>query len=283
MVRKILLLFLFLFMGSVFVFSQNTLTVVSYNIWFDNPTNTDDLWSERKAGVIETLQEINPDIFCVQEALINQVYDLEFGTYQHAGVGRDDGKKAGEFAAIYYDTARFEKIDGSTFWLSENPETPGEIGWDAVCVRIVTWVHLKEFQSGKNFYIFNTHFDHIGDTARLESAKLIKQKTSEIAGHEPVILTGDFNCKTGSYPYQILVARNSEVHFNDTRFASKETVSGPDYSFVGSDFTGKPGDIIDHIFITNHLEVENAGIVLNCDTKCPSDHLPVFVELSVIQ
>ncbi len=280
MIRK---LFLFIFLSSIFclsLYSQNRVKVVSYNIWYDNPNNAGNSWADRKTGVIETLRDIHPDIFGVQEALAHQVADLEFGKYKPVGVGRDDGQQAGEYAAVFYDTTRFEKLANDTFWLSEYPDSTGLKGWNAVCVRIATWVYLKEINTGTTFYVFNTHFDHIGDTARLESAKLIKRKISEIAGKEPVILTGDFNCKKDSKPFQVIVERNSDVLFIDSRTAIAGAVTGPEYSFVGSDFKGKPGDIIDHIFVTGNLQVENSGILLNCGLTCPSDHLPVFAEIS---
>ena len=280
MKRKLFLSLMFIITIIIAGLSQDSYLVVSYNIWFDNPSNTENPWSERKVGVIETLQKLNPDIFCVQEALINQVNDLETGSYKHAGVGRDDGKYAGEFSAIFYDTNRFERLDASTFWLSDIPHKPGSKGWDAVCVRIATWIHLKDLHIGYSFFVFNTHFDHVGSKARLESAKLIKQKINEIAGEDPVILTGDFNCKKGSKPYEVIVSKSSGNILNDSRFASEVTPTDPEYSFVGSDFNGEPGDIIDHIFVSSGLKVKQAFIDLNCNDKCPSDHLPVVVEIN---
>ncbi|MCB0822347.1 MAG: endonuclease/exonuclease/phosphatase family protein [Bacteroidales bacterium] len=279
MPRQLFLIFIACFFAIAALFAQKEIVVISYNIWYDNPSNTENPWSARKAGVIETLERINPDIFCVQEALINQVYDLEFDRYKHIGVGRDDGKKAGEFSAVFYDTTRFEILKTNTFWLSENPDIVGKKGWDAVCVRIATWVHLKEIETGKTFYVFNTHFDHIGDTARLESARLIKMEIQKIAKGEPVILCGDFNCKKGSKPYELITAENSTTSLVDARQAPQISLTGPEYSFVGSDFTGKYGDIIDHIFVTSNIKILYSRIDFNCGEKCPSDHLPVEAKL----
>lgn len=279
--RYFLVPILLLFLGLSMAYSQHEITIVSYNIWFDNPANTDNPWSDRKQGVIETLTQLEPDIFCVQEALINQVKDLTFAQFKHVGVGRDDGKNAGEFSAIFYDTVKFVSLNESTFWLSETPEVPGKKGWDAVCVRIVTWVHLKEIKTGNTFYVFNTHFDHVGDTARLESARLIKQEIKAIAKDEPVILTGDFNCRLDSKPYLVLINKGSAVSLADSRAKSEKPISGPNYSFIGNDFTGDPGNIIDHIFVSSPIKVKNAFILLNCKTRCPSDHLPVVAKLYV--
>lgn len=276
--KKLLVFILFLVIGVNQLYAQNKLTIVTYNVWYDNPDKAELTWLDRKAGVIQTLEEIEPDIFCVQEALHHQVCDLEFSGYEHFGVGRDDGKKAGEYSAIFYDTLRFQLLDGGNFWLSETPEVPGSLGWDAACVRIATWVKLIDVQSRISFFVFNTHFDHVGDTARLESARLIKQKVKEIAKDSPVILSGDFNCLKNSGPYLKLI--QSEPALKDARYIANELTTAPQYSFVGSDFEGENGDIIDHIFVSEGLTVLTYFIDENCwNYKCPSDHLPVVAEI----
>ncbi len=97
------------------------------------------------------------------------------------GVGRDDGKQKGEYSAIFYDTTRLQAIQSKTFWLSETPEMPGSKSWDAAITRVVTWVKFRDRKTKKIFFAFNTHFDHIGQVARRESAKLLLQKVKEIA------------------------------------------------------------------------------------------------------
>ncbi|MCB0805550.1 MAG: endonuclease/exonuclease/phosphatase family protein, partial [Bacteroidales bacterium] len=228
-------------------------------------------------------QSQKPGIFSVQEALINQVNDLEKGVYKHAGVGRDDGKSAGEFSAIFYDTTQFTLKAENTFWLSETPEKAGSMGWDAACVRITTWVKLLDSKSGKSFFVFNTHFDHVGDTARLESAKLIKLKIDEIAGDNPVILTGDFNCRKGSAPYNVITEVKYSLPLSDSRYHSKNQDHEPEFSFVGSNFEGEQGNIIDHIFLSHHWKINQSGIINNCSNhRCPSDHLPVVAHVELL-
>lgn len=282
---KKFLLFLFILVFDISqIFSQNSITIVTYNIWYDNPNNTGNTWDDRKAGVIKTLKDLHPDIFGVQEAFAHQVADLEFGKYKHVGVGRDDGKKAGEYSAIFYDTTRFEKLADNTFWLSEYPDSAGLKGWDAACVRIATWVKLKDRTTGDVFLVFNTHFDHMGDTARLQSAKLIKSKIAQIANGYPVILTGDFNCRKGSEPYDILTGNIDKPILYDCRYRIDNQIKFPDYSFVGSDFNGESGNIIDHIFITGKWKILQYFIIENCkEGKCPSDHLPVVAEIQFIE
>jgi len=279
MYKKYFFVFLF-FVGITRLFAQDDIKVLTYNIWYDNPNNTRNTWADRKAGVIKTLKDLHPDIFGVQEALAHQVADLEFRKYKHVGVGRDDGKKAGEYSAIFYDTTRFEKLADHTFWLSKYPDSVGLKGWDAACVRVATWVKLKDRKTGDVFFLFNTHFDHMGDTARLESAKLIKSKIAQITEGLPVILTGDFNCRKGSEPYDLLINNSNNPILYDCRYKADNQEKFPDYSFVGSDFNGESGNIIDHIFVSGKWNVLKYSIFENRKKgSCPSDHLPVVASV----
>ena len=256
------------------------ISVMTYNIWYDNPDNAGNAWSDRVAGVLKTLGEHDPDILCVQEALEHQVADLKGAGYNVYGRGRDDGDKAGEFTAIFYNPVTFNQIESGVFWLSEYPDSAGSVGWDAVLPRTVTWVKLQVSGSGKNLYVFNTHFSHVGEKARLESARLLKEKITEVSGNVPVILTGDFNCKPGSAPHQVLADPSGNNVLADTRFVAEKEQKGKEFTFVGAVFTGVPGDLIDHIFVSSGWTVSESFIFDNCiDGRCPSDHLPVVAIL----
>ena len=57
------------------------------------------------------------DIFGTQEGKYHQLQDLKNAMpgYDYIGVGRDDGKQAGEYSAIFYRTGKFEVLDHGTF------------------------------------------------------------------------------------------------------------------------------------------------------------------------
>src|SRR6185436_2411743 len=105
---------------------------------------------------------------------------------------------------IFYDTIRLKLLESSTFWLSLTPAVVGSKSWDAAITRIVTWAKFTDVRSKKTFFVFNTHFDHMGKEARRESARLLKQKVKDIAGDKPVVITGDFNSKPSDDPIKIL-------------------------------------------------------------------------------
>ena len=264
--------------------SPVNLNVVTFNIRYDNPADNENNWRFRKDFVAETILKLNADVIGTQEVLYTQLQDILtlMPQYTYAGVGRKDGKNAGEYSAIFYKKERFQYYNGGTFWLSETPAAIGVKGWDASLERIVTWVILKEKLTGKKIAFFNTHFDHVGIVARRESAKLLVAKISEIAPNLPVILTGDFNSIPESETIKYITDKNNPNSLVDARQKSS-TVTGPNWTM--HDF-GKTAEserkIIDYVFVKNDVAIEKHQTIF--ETKgllFLSDHNPVLVEVSV--
>ena len=109
------------------------------------------------------LTDQKPDVFGLQEALEDQVEFIEMNCrdYKWVGVGRDNGKKEGEFMAIFYNKNTVSLLKWGTFWLSETPSKPS-MGWDAACFRTATWALMKDKDTGRKFYFVDTHLDHVG-------------------------------------------------------------------------------------------------------------------------
>jgi endonuclease/exonuclease/phosphatase family metal-dependent hydrolase len=193
---------------------------------------------------------------------------------KYIGVGRDDGKEAGEFSPIFFNTKKFKLVDYGWFWLSETPDKPGW-GWDAHFNRICTWVKLKP-KKGSSFLYLNTHLDHQGDVARAGSAKLILKKIDELnTGNLPVILTGDFNLTPDAAPIQYI-----REHLKDSRTISIEPPYGPEGTFNNFYFNSKLTDRIDYIFVNEKVTVQKYAVLSDSkDNRYPSDHLPVFAKL----
>lgn len=204
MIKKwILYLLLMVFGGTAFAQSneKDTFTIISYNIRQSAMGDEANAWELRKAESVTMVNMEKPDIFCLQEALSDQLSYLykQLPNYLHIGVGRDDGKEGGEHMSIFYLKDRYELLEHGDFWLSQTPDTVS-MGWDAACHRIVTWGYFKDRQSGKTFYCFNTHLDHVGEVARRESILLIVNRIQSITNKSkvPIYLTGDFNSDISS-------------------------------------------------------------------------------------
>lgn len=209
--RKIL--FLILILAPVSLFSQQ-MNIITFNIRLNTPNDGINAWPNRIDMVCGLLKFHDPDIFGLQEALHGQIEDIQknLPDYEWFGVGRDDGEKAGEFSPIFFIKTKFILIENGTFWLSETPEKPGK-GWDAAFNRVVTWGKFKSKVTGKQFLVFNTHFDHIGNEARKNSAFLIRDKIKEISNNQglPVILVGDFNLEPESEPIGLIKTDRKSV------------------------------------------------------------------------
>lgn len=252
--------------------------VASFNIRYDNPKDSGNLWINRAPVVANLIRFHDFDVFGIQEGLKNQLEDISTALpgYASYGRGRDDGKEAGEHSTVYYKKDKFNLVKSGDFWLSETPNTPGK-GWDATCCnRICSWVYLEDIKTKKKFYLFNVHFDHQGIIARKESGKLMVQKIKEIAGNEPVLLTGDLNGSRESEWY--LTIANSGL--------LKDAYSGVKFPYENNSSSNgfrvpRGMAVIDHIFMSKQFTASKWGILT--DTyfgKYPSDHFPVMATVS---
>ena len=306
MMKKFLLIILCIIGVSVPMSAQ--MLVGSYNIRLKVSSDSvkGNVWQKRCQVICDQVNFMSPDIFGTQEVLHVQLLDMLQGLdgYDYIGVGRDDGKTGGEYAAIFYKPDRLRLLDQGNFWLSETPDRPG-LGWDAACVRVCTWGRFagQTATDDEAFYFFNLHMDHVGVVARREGAKLIVRKIREIAQGAPVIVTGDFNVDQKDEIYSIFTESGllkDSYLASRLRFAENGTFN----SFDTELYTDSR---IDHIFVSPDTEVESYGVLTNSywmpnddsaaklkghdapqqidfskyTRRQPSDHYPVFVRLSL--
>ncbi len=267
-----ILFFLFIILAT----SYSQINVITYNIRLNTSSDGVHAWPYRKADVVNLLRFHKADIFCLQEALHDQVnyVDSSMAEFSFAGVGRDDGIEAGEYSPVFYRTSRFELLDKGNFWLSKTPDLPG-LGWDAACIRICSYVTLKDRNNGKEFMVFNTHFDHVGVKARIHAANLIQEKIDELAGNSPVILCGDLNL-----PPESKSVRKIASYLDDAMVISELPPFGENGSWSGFTYDDFQGERIDYIFVTPGTRVLRYGILTDSrDRSFFSDHLPVLAEV----
>ena len=258
--------------------SPDAFNLMTFNIRNDNARDGKDAWIHRVDAVVDLLSKQH--LIGLQEVTARQLKTLvaRLPEFEFYGVGRDDGRSRGEHAPIGIRKSRFTVLERGTFWLSEDPEQIGVAGWDASLPRTCTWVLVKDRFTGEKLWVANTHFDHRGSTARLESARLIKRMVSEQPAAMPVVVMGDFNCLQKSAPYVALVG---DQFLQDARLLSRRKVVGPESTWNG--FRAVVSDrIIDHIFVRGPVSIEQLS-TLDPKTSAgryASDHLPVQVEVS---
>ncbi|MES2997603.1 MAG: endonuclease/exonuclease/phosphatase family protein [Verrucomicrobiota bacterium] len=252
------------------------LRLMTYNVRYENPAEAGSrAWKQRIIHSVRMIRAEHPDVFGIQEALHGQAADLRASLpdYAFTGIGRDDGEKNGEYAAIFYRTDRFDAADHGVFWLSATPETPGSKTWGNGFARIATWIRLIDRVTGRGFYVFNTHWDHRNQPSREKAAALIARRIAARKHRdEPVILLGDFNAV-------------------ETNPALKTLASA---GFVNT-FPGRPGHRttlhfwegtaagnrkVDHILVPENTRIIAAKI-RDQDKPMLSDHFPVIAEVEL--
>lgn len=302
--NKIRLLTALILWCAVLTAGAQQLYVGSYNIRYHNSGDdrNGDVWAKRCQVICDQVNFESPDIFGAQEVLAEQLQDLLKGLdrYDYIGVGRDDGRTEGEYAAIFYNRQSLRLLRHDNFWLSETPSKPS-LGWDAACVRICTWGEFEQKATGLRFFYFNLHMDHVGVTARREAAKLVVARIAELAGDCPVVLTGDFNVDQTDEIYTIFtssprlddsyeVAERRYIEngtFNDFKPWLK-TPSRIDHVFVSPDFKVLRYGVLPNIYWTENTKPAAQTKSANAPQeisftehvlRLASDHYPVFVRL----
>ena len=278
--------------------------VGTYNIRYKNDDDSlkGDIWSKRCQVICDQVNFMAPAVLGTQEVLHAQLGDLmkRLDGYDYIGVGRDDGKERGEYAAILYKKDRLQLLDKGNFWLNETPDVP-RLGWDAACIRICTWGRFRDSLTANEFYFFNLHMDHVGKMARREGARLVLKKISEIAHDKPVILTGDFNVDQTDEIYNILTGAGI---LKDT-YACAPVRFAENGTFNSFNPRLKTQSRIDHVFVSPFTEVKAYGMLTDnywtlqqteeqkgddapeelsfreASIHLPSDHYPVFVRINL--
>jgi endonuclease/exonuclease/phosphatase family metal-dependent hydrolase len=275
----------YLFAAPLCADEPQTVRVMSFNIRYGTANDGANRWDKRKEFVVETIKAFKPDVVCMQEVLefqreylANSLPDFEVWA---------KGRKAdgtGEMTAIFYRKDRFNRGVSAHLWLSETPDKPGSKSWDSSLPRMVSWVSLTDLAAPKRkaIAVFNTHFDHRGRTARLESAKLLFRLANGALPETPVIVTGDFNCGQGSPPYDVLFGKLGEQKSRliDTYRAAHPKRTAGEGTFSGFKPGGVRGARIDWIGANEHWKVSSASIDRTSkDGRTPSDHFPVTAVL----
>lgn len=277
--KTIFLLSFFIFSSQNALFGQAEIRVMSYNIRYDITTSNASPWTERHVAISEQIKRYHADIIGMQEVLDHQRTQLltDLPEFASVGVGRDDGQKAGEYAPIFYKKERFRLLHSGTFWLSPTPDIPSK-GWDAALNRICTYAQFVDETLKDTIWVYNTHFDHVGEEARKRSAELILKKI-EMSGYEQqaVVVCGDFNLND-DHPTISFV----QLHWKDALFEAKELKSNKNRTFNNFDLENEASKRIDYLFTNEKVDILIfETIVERFGISYPSDHFPILAALKI--
>ncbi|MBA3941563.1 MAG: endonuclease [Sphingopyxis sp.] len=260
-------------------------SAMTWNIRLDIASDGDNAWPHRRSALTGLVAYYAPDLVGMQEVLLNQKQGVEadLPAYDFVGVARDDGKDKGEYSPLGFRRDRFALVASGTFWLSPTPDVPGK-GWDAAYPRVASWARLKDKASLRMLLVVNTHFDHVGTTARLESARQIRRWiTGQRKKGETVVLMGDFNSPADSPAHGAITdVAAGQIPLHDTLTISRTPHFGPLGTFTGFRIEQNEPSPIDHIFVSDGVAVlRHATLTQQTGGKLPSDHYPVLADLCV--
>ncbi|WP_313691990.1 endonuclease/exonuclease/phosphatase family protein [Halorarum halobium] len=263
------------------------LRAMSYNVRYADIDGGEHGWENRRDPIATGIRFHRPHVVGLQEALHDQLEDLRerLPAFDWLVAGRPEGGTAGEYVPIGYRRERLAPEDDGSFWLSETPGESGSVGWDAALPRLVRHARFRDRRTGGEFLHVNTHFDHRGERARVESARLLRDCIDKLSGSVPVVVSGDFNCRESSEPYRVLTDGAGATHrrsLTDTHHISRYPHHGPETSMT--DFNDLvPEKKIDHVFVSAGVDVINHGTCSDTygDGCYPSDHLPVIADVSL--
>ncbi|MBX3744914.1 MAG: endonuclease/exonuclease/phosphatase family protein [Verrucomicrobiae bacterium] len=238
-------------------------------------------WPDRRPLMKELLDQYRPDLIGTQEGVYRQLNDLaaDLPAYHWIGLGRDGGSR-GEFMAVYYRADRFDPLEYDHFWLSDTPEVIASSTWGNTNRRMVTWVRFKDRTTGREFYFWNTHFDHALQPAREKSAELVRRRIEALNTQLPILLVGDFNAPArANRTFDILAG---DDYFRDTWELAAERINPTFNTFNGFRPARQDGQRIDWILLRGQARVRAAEIVtFERNGRYPSDHFPVVAWLTL--
>jgi endonuclease/exonuclease/phosphatase family metal-dependent hydrolase len=259
---------------------SNSLCIASFNLRFASPVPPN-AWQDRRPVMRECILKLSPDIMGTQEGVYHQLKNIatDLPDYEWLGLGRDGGSR-GEFMAIFYRKARFEPLEFDHFWLSDTPDVIGSSTWGNSNRRMVTWVRFFDRNTKREFYFFNTHFDHKIQEAREKSAKLLRERIEKLKADLPVILVGDFNAAAPTNRAYRMLTQGK--FFTDTWLSASERKNEGIGTFNGFSGPVKNGARIDWILTRGNISAESAEIfTFSKDGQYPSDHFPIFTRLKL--
>lgn len=262
---------------------ESSVRVMSFNIRYGKAEDGPNHWRHRKHLVLEAVRQFGPDVLGAQEVMGSQAdyFRQNLPEYEQHGTSRVPSDPDEEQCTILYRKSRFEKTRSGHFWLSATPDVPGSKSWDSSLPRMVSWVQLRErARPESRFFVFNTHFDHVGRESRLQAAALLRTRIQEIAGTAPSVLTGDFNSDEASITYQVLLYSTESLEFNDT-YRLRNLTRDPRGESTSTRWNGnRAGRRIDWVLSSPHWRVTAAAIDdFNAQGRYPSDHYPVTAVL----
>lgn len=276
---------------------SNTLKIMSFNVRYNSANDEGDTnWEVRKAAVVKMINTVQPDVVGLQEPRTEQRTYLKnnlpnYGYLEVPGTGAGTGGNT----CLIYRQDRFTKVNDGYFFLSPTPDEPSRC-WDVGDSqwRTSVWVHLKEKETGKEFFFLSTHMPVRTNSsypnepyiqARINSANLNVERMKKIAGESAMcFIVGDMNCseKAADGSANADGVRALKPYRDWMKSGRDIAPTGDAYSFNNfGKGTAAPSRNLDHIFYRNvTMAMSFRTLTDNYGVKYVSDHYPILLTVS---
>lgn len=239
----------------------------------------------RRGPVVNMFNDIKPDIACLQECRKSQATNLaeDLPGYSQVLFPKDGVESnGGQRDVIMYMTRKFEVINWGKYWFSEDETVSGNRFNDSATTQKMTlWVNFKEKASGKEFYVFCTHFFANCDfeSTRAKCVEISLNHVKSLGEKKTVFFCGDLNIDYNASNSTLLTPLASYMD-NASRVAETADPAGTcTYNHWGSS-----KKTLDYIFVRN-ADVKTYKVVNSPDygTAYISDHYPLYSDVVVYQ
>jgi endonuclease/exonuclease/phosphatase family metal-dependent hydrolase len=240
-------------------------------------------WNDRKALCLDVMRAQAADIICTQECRDVHYADLRQGLPEFDSFGLSGPGDFHPTDAVFFARSRFDLVSSGGFWLSETPHIAGSQSWDSACPRFANWLDLRDRESGQEFRIWNTHYDHISQIAREKQARCIVEASEVFGGSLPQLFAADCNADASNPVIDVMKAGGwidtyTEMHGPADPGFTYHAFIGPKYAEVRKNTTGK----IDFIFHRGLVKTLSAEIIYDSrDGRYPSDHYFLSAEVRI--
>lgn len=242
-----------------------TVSALSFNVLYDGLEDVAVEWSERVADVASIVRFHEPTLVGLQECWLEQAEDIRSALPEYEWYGED--RDIGEHTPIGVRADRATICDSETFWLAPDRDDRRP-AWDATLPRLATHATVEDDGTGETLHHYNVHLDVDGERARIESARILRDRITDHGGN--AIVTGDFNCRPESRAYEVLTEE-----LRDAR-AEVSRPHGPYETYHGYD--REKAKRIDYVFASPDLSARSHAVLTDMASNwlSPSDHWPVM-------
>jgi len=210
---------LLLFLNSC---SRDNADLVVMTCQVDATDSTSNGWQVQKSKIIKSVNQYSPDVFGLQDIGKAECYALSLDLNSYHCVASDDNYSLTSLNPLYFRSNRFELVAKARYSIAHSSVVDSALK----SIGYVSWVKLKELNSGYIFFVFNISFVEDYHLINKDLADFVG-RINDIAGHAPAVIIGD----CGNLDNQVLFRQQIVKNLADSQLVvdSSKTLDVNDF------------------------------------------------------